>query len=172
MYKVASVLQSLLSKRVPWFQSPSVYGHRNIVVVRFLLALLVYFVSIFPANCGVSSRLFVDPNYVTRFVPPPPQMIGFLSVDGACELYISFITRIAEEDEVRKSPRIGFEADCKRPEPGDEVTEELKRSFRLVLCVYGTICAQMMRGVCAYWYARMHAGTLNLERDQAVTTCR
>lgn len=57
-------------------------------------------------------------------------MIGFLSVDGACELYISFITQIAEEDEVRKSPGKGSEADCKRPEPGDEVSEELKRSFR------------------------------------------
>ena len=57
-------------------------------------------------------------------------MISFLSVDGACELYITFITQIAEEDEVRKTPRKGSEAMCKRPEPGDEVSEELKRSFR------------------------------------------
>lgn len=61
---------------------------------------------------------------------PTRQMIGFLSVDGACELYITFITQIAEEDEVRKTPRKGSEAMCKRPEPGDEVSEELKRSFR------------------------------------------
>lgn len=59
------------------------------------------------------------------------QMIQFLSVDGACELYITFISQIGEEDEVRKSPRKGSEGMlCKRPEPGDEVSEELKRSFR------------------------------------------
>lgn len=57
-------------------------------------------------------------------------MIEFLSVDGACELYMTFITQIAEEDEVRKTPRKGSEAVHKRPEPGDEVSEELKRSFR------------------------------------------
>lgn len=63
-------------------------------------------------------------------------MIGFLSVDGACELYMTFVTQIAEEDEVRKTPRKGSEAvhKHKRPEPGDEVSEELKRSFRWVTC--------------------------------------
>lgn len=57
-------------------------------------------------------------------------MIMFLSGDGACESYISFITQIPEEDEIRKSPRKGCQAVCKRPEPGDELSDELKRSFR------------------------------------------
>lgn len=57
-------------------------------------------------------------------------MILFLSSDGACESYVTFITQIPEEDEVRKSPRKGCEAVFKRPELGDEVSEDLKRSFR------------------------------------------
>lgn len=57
-------------------------------------------------------------------------MIVFLSSDGACESYVTFITQIPEEDEVRKSPRKGCEGVFKRPEHGDEVSEELKRSFR------------------------------------------
>lgn len=58
------------------------------------------------------------------------QMIQFLSSDGACESYVTFITQIPEEDEVRKSPRKGCDQVCKRPEPGDDVSEELKKSFR------------------------------------------
>lgn len=57
-------------------------------------------------------------------------MILFLLSDGACESLISFITQIPEEDEVRKSPRKGCEGTFKRPEPGDDVSEELKLSFR------------------------------------------
>ena len=58
------------------------------------------------------------------------KMMSFLSSDGACESYISFITQIPEEDEVRGSPREDSEEIFRRPEPGDKVSQDLKRSFR------------------------------------------
>ncbi|CAN0391565.1 unnamed protein product, partial [Ectocarpus sp. 12 AP-2014] len=76
----------------------------------------------------IARMLDMDEPFMTE------KMIQFLSVDGACELYVTFISQIGEEDEVRKSPRKGSEGLlCKRPEPGDEVSEELKRSFRATM---------------------------------------
>lgn len=57
-------------------------------------------------------------------------MINYLSGDGACESYIAFITQISEEDEDRMDPREEIQSGCKRPEPGDEVSDDLKRSYR------------------------------------------
>lgn len=57
-------------------------------------------------------------------------MINFLSGDGACESYMTFITQIPEEDEDRVDPPEGSQGECKRPEPGDDLSDELKRSFR------------------------------------------
>lgn len=61
-------------------------------------------------------------------------MIEFLSGDEACESLVAFITRIPEGDVGESSPRGGdsggMQGKTRRPQIGDEVTQELKRSFR------------------------------------------
>ncbi|KAG5186043.1 hypothetical protein JKP88DRAFT_262527 [Tribonema minus] len=70
------------------------------------------------------------------------KMIEFLLQDGVCEIFVAFITQVPEEFEDQEHINEPPPADGApnradelppRPEPGDELTYELKRSYRATM---------------------------------------
>lgn len=82
----------------------------------------------------VSKMLELEQPFITE------KMVEFLLQDGVCETFVSFISQIPEdlEDEINEPPMPPLaEGEIReekpRPEPGDEVTPALRRSYRATM---------------------------------------